>query len=75
MGYGQTIGKVEFEIDVSNPERVTYRVRGDPDDEDLRDLHDEALEICRSYDWLKVWYDSGHALSHRAIFEMRCPLA
>jgi hypothetical protein len=68
---GQTIGKVEFELDVSNPERVTYRVRGDPADEDLRDLHDEALEICRNQDWLKVWYDSGHALSHRAIFEMR----
>ena len=68
---GKPIGKIEFEIDVSNPERVTWRVRGDPDDEDVRELHDEALELSRNHAWLKVWYDSGHALSNRAIFEIR----
>ena len=68
---GKAIGKIEFDIDVSNPERVTWRVRGDPVDEDVREIHDEALEVCRNYDWLKVWYDSGHALSNRAIFEIR----
>lgn len=69
--YGKPIGKIEFEIDVSNPERVTWRVRGDPDDEDVREIHDEALELCRNHGWIKVWYDSGHALSNGAIFEIR----
>jgi len=68
---GKPVGKIELEIDVKNPERVTWRVRGDPDDEDVREMHDEALEVCRNHEWLKVWYDSGHALSNRAIFEIR----
>jgi len=68
---GKPVGKIELEINVRDPERVTWRARGEPDDEDVRELHDEALEVFRNHDWLKVWYDSGHALSNRAIFEIR----
>src|SRR5262249_50837398 len=68
---GVDIGTISFDVNVSDPERVTWHVRGESDRDDTEDLLSEALELCSHHDWLKVWYDSGHALSAQSLFEIR----
>src|SRR5262249_55562631 len=36
-------------------------------DEDI----DELQSICHKISWLKVWYESGHAIVNGAVFEIR----
>lgn len=68
---GASIGTAKFDIQITNPEKVTWHVSGEPTEEDVRELHEEALKACRNLNWLKVWYGSGHALTNGALFEMR----
>lgn len=68
---GKAIGTMEFDVNVADPEHVRWRVSGEPVDEDTGDLLEEALTVCRNRDWLKTWYDSGHALSNGSLFEIR----
>jgi hypothetical protein len=68
---GIPIGTINFDVNIINPEDVTWHVKGEADSSDTEHLLDEALDLCLHHDWVKIWYDSGHALSSRSLFEIR----
>jgi hypothetical protein len=68
---GRLLGTLEFTFNMDNPEHVVWEVSGTAHSNEVKDLHKEAIHVCKNRTWLKVWYDSGHTLSDGELFESR----
>jgi hypothetical protein len=68
---GQLLGSLEFTFNTTSPDRVSWQVTGEPDSEEVRELHATAVDLCSDPSWLKVWYESGHTISDGEVFEIR----
>lgn len=67
----EPLGTLDFEIDLSLPQRVKLKVGGEPESVATADLHEQARRHCEKRTWLKIRYDSGHTISDGSVFEVR----
>ena len=66
------LASIAIELDTSDPEKVKItNVNVERADETRAADIDELKSICHKISWLKVWYESGHAIANGAVFEIR----
>ena len=68
---GYEVGDLTFDVDASDPERVSVRVDGSARGRETEDVFKTIRAHARRKSWLKVRYDSGHTISDGALFSMR----
>jgi hypothetical protein len=68
---GETLGTVEFDVDLTMPDSVSWTAIGTPASQATSELHEKALKACSKPSWVKIYYESGHTLTNGQIFEMR----
>jgi hypothetical protein len=66
------LASIAIELDTSNPEKVKIiNVDVQPADKASDADICELQSVCRKISWLKVWYESGHAIVNGAMLEIR----
>jgi hypothetical protein len=69
---GAPLASLVLRLDATDPSGVKlYLDQVDQADGANASLISELKRVCRKVRWLKVWYESGHAIADGAVFEIR----
>jgi hypothetical protein len=68
---GTILGTIEFDMDLSDPENVRWRLDSHAKTDDTEELLENAVAVCRRSNWVKIWYESGHTIAEGHVFKIR----
>jgi hypothetical protein len=69
---GTDLGSIDFTVDVTRRDRVTWATPGASAGPAVDQDYQGVLALCQPQrGWLRIWYESGHTLSGKALYSMR----
>jgi hypothetical protein len=68
---GIVLGTIEFQLNLSDPENVKWRLESRAAADETEELLAKAVAVCRRSNWVKIWYESGHTIAEGHVFEIR----
>lgn len=64
------LGRLEIQVDASNPHDVQYEILPEAED-GQSDVLQQFVDLCKHRHWLQIRYESGYTLSHGTLYSAR----